>query len=90
MYRAVETDAKGNQKGVWLTKPNKPDHWAHCIAYWRVGVSKLRSAGDSGIINAKKGVLVNPNAKPYEDNYDIMKAVKKQKSGKREWRSGRS
>lgn len=84
MYRAIETNTKGLQKGVWLTKPNKPDHWLHCLAYWRVGVSKLSTMVDSGIVGGKKpGVLVDPSVKPYDDTYDIMKVARDAEGRKR-------
>jgi hypothetical protein len=85
MYRAIESNDKGIEKGVWLTKPNKPDHWLHCIAYWRVGISKLGSSANSGVVTSRKrGVLVNPSAKPYTDSYDISEIAKKTESkGKR-------
>jgi len=78
MYRAIESNTKGIQKGVWLTKPNKPDHWLHCIAYWRVGVSKLASYSDSGIVGGRpKGILVNPSMPAYTEKYDIAETVRK-------------
>lgn len=40
MYRTVETTDKGIERGVWLTKENKPDHWAHALAYWRIALEK--------------------------------------------------
>lgn len=48
MYRIVETDTKGIQRAIWMKKENKPDHWAHALAYWRVGVSQMLSSGEVG------------------------------------------
>lgn len=48
IYRIVETDPKGIQRATWLTKENKPDHWAHALAYWRVGVSQMLASGEVG------------------------------------------
>ena len=39
IYRVVEPDTRGIMKAKWLTKDNKPDHWAHALAYFRVGQS---------------------------------------------------
>lgn len=90
MYRAIEENVKGIQKGVWLTKPNKPDHWLHCLAYWRVGVSRLSSMGDAGIVSSRpKGVLVNPSIPSYNDSYDILETIKKTE-GKRRAKRKRS
>lgn len=79
IYRAIETTPKGISRGVWLTKPNKPDHWLHCMAYWRVGISRLAGQSTSGIVGSKpKGVLVNPSIPAYTDKFDIKEAAKKQ------------
>jgi hypothetical protein len=40
MYRTVETDANGMQRGVWITQESKPDHWAHAHIYMRIALSK--------------------------------------------------
>jgi hypothetical protein len=39
MYRVVEPDTRGIPKAKWLTKENRPDHWAHALAYFRVAQS---------------------------------------------------
>lgn len=48
MYRIVEKDSKGIDRARWETKENKPDHWAHALAYWRVGVSQMLVTGETG------------------------------------------
>lgn len=39
IYRVVELDTRGILKAKWVTKENKPDHWAHALAYFRVAQS---------------------------------------------------
>lgn len=48
VYRIVETDPKGIQRARWMKKENKPDHWAHALAYWRVGVSQIMTSTEVG------------------------------------------
>lgn len=40
IYRTVEEDAAGLQRGVWVTQENKPDHWVHAHAYMRIALSR--------------------------------------------------
>jgi len=47
-YRIVEKDTKGIDRARWETKEGKPDHWAHALAYWRVGVSQILVSGETG------------------------------------------
>lgn len=85
MYRSVTTTTQGIEKGAWLTKPNKPDHLLHCLAYWRVGKMKLKSKGSSGVVNTRKpGVLVPHYQKPFVDSIDVKEVAKKSegKSGR--------
>jgi hypothetical protein len=51
MYRIVETDKRGIQRARWMKKENKPDHWAHALAFYRVGLSQMLSAGETGGVN---------------------------------------
>lgn len=81
VYRAVQTNALGIQKGVWITKENKPDHWLHATAYWRVGVSKLGGVKKAGIIKTNPGVLIEPRQRAYEPTLDI-KSIAKKNEGK--------
>lgn len=48
MYRILEKDKKGIERARWETKDGKPDHWAHALAYWRVGVSQMLTTGEVG------------------------------------------
>lgn len=50
IYRTIEVDPKGIQRARWATKENKPDHWAHALAYWRVGTSFILSSRDVGAV----------------------------------------
>src|SRR3990167_529882 len=50
MYRIVEEDPRGIERGKWETKENRPDHWAHATVYYRVGVGKALGPDDSGAV----------------------------------------
>lgn len=77
IYRAITSNAMGIDKGVWITKENKPDHWLHALAYWRVGINKLNTGGQSGIVGSRpRGVLVNPAKKSYTDTLDIKQVAR--------------
>lgn len=41
IYRTIESDAKGLERGIWITQENKPDHWVHAHAYMRIALSRL-------------------------------------------------
>lgn len=45
IYRTVDVDAKGIERGVWVTQENKPDHFVHAHAYMRVALSKVLGTG---------------------------------------------
>lgn len=40
IYRTIETDANGAERGVWIAQENKPDHYVHAHAYMRVALGK--------------------------------------------------
>lgn len=48
MYRIVEPDTRGIPKARWETKENKPDHWAHALAYFRVAQSFNIGVNEAG------------------------------------------
>lgn len=48
MYRIVETDTRGIQRARWETKANRPDHFAHAAAYYRVALSQMVLTGEVG------------------------------------------
>lgn len=45
MYREKDEDGSGNERFVW--KRAGPDHFALCITYWRIGLSKFEN--DDGV-----------------------------------------
>lgn len=65
MYRIIEEDKRGIQRAYWMTKENKPDHFAHALAYWRVGVSQILSSTEVG------GVTPIAKSKPRATTYTI-------------------
>jgi len=48
MYRIVEPDTRGIPKARWETKDNRPDHWAHALAYFRVAQSFAIGTNQAG------------------------------------------
>lgn len=65
MYRVVEPDTRGIEKARWETKENKPDHFAHAMAYYRVGLSLMLKTNETGGVIPHRpikgtGVFVNP------------------------------
>jgi len=53
IYRVIETDKRGIQRARWMCKENKPDHWAHAMAFYRVGLSQILSSSTvGGVTNA--------------------------------------
>lgn len=68
IYRIVEPDPKGIPRARWETKENRPDHWAHATAYYRVGLSLQMRAGEVGGVmpasvlpKKKPGYFVRPD-----------------------------
>ena len=52
-YRVVEPDTKGIMKARWETKVNRPDHWLHAMAYYRVGLAfQIRDGETGGVTSA--------------------------------------
>lgn len=55
IYRVVEPDTRGIKKAKWLTKDNKPDHWAHALAYFRVAQSFSLGPDSAGGVRPSQG-----------------------------------
>ena len=82
MYRIVEETPQKLKRGKWETKENRPDHWAHATAYWRVAVGQSLASDESGAVRdpvpiKKKGLYVDPQTKtvPSKDVIDIQQAI---------------
>lgn len=60
MYRIVETDSRGIQRAKWETKENRPDHFAHAAAYYRVALSQMLITGETGGVNARQPSNARP------------------------------
>jgi len=55
-YRVVERDTKGIMKARWETKVNRPDHWLHALAYYRVGLAfQIRDGEAGGVTSHRPG-----------------------------------
>ncbi len=48
MYRVVEPDSHQILRARWETKVNRPDHLAHAMAYYRVGLSMMMRSDEVG------------------------------------------
>lgn len=64
MYRMVEPDNRGILKARWETKDNKPDHWAHALAYFRVAQSFAIGVNMAGGVRPSafaktSGIIIN-------------------------------
>lgn len=52
-YRIIEPDTRGIMKARWETKVNRPDHWLHALAYYRVGLAfQIRDGEAGGVTSA--------------------------------------
>lgn len=55
-YRIVEPDTRGINKARWETKTNRPDHWLHALAYYRVALSFMIKSGETGGTSSAKPI----------------------------------
>ena len=60
IYRVVENDKQGIQRARWMCKENKPDHWAHAMAFYRVGLSQMIGSNEVGGVKTA-GVATKPS-----------------------------
>lgn len=59
-YRMVEPDSRGIMKAKWETKVNRPDHFLHALAYYRVGLAFMIRDGEAGgVRNSAAGKAVS-------------------------------
>jgi len=91
MYRSNETNNAGITKGAWITKENKPDHWAHATVYFRIGLEKVMKGRSGGVRPVApsaplKGVLVNHDRQTIETPVDIMKIARESGKPRKDWR----
>jgi hypothetical protein len=82
MYRIVEADPKGILKAKWATKDNRPDHWAHALAYFRVAQGfAIKSGATGGITPHKKtkrsGVVVVDNKVSVQNAIDLDNMIER-------------
>lgn len=55
-YRIVEPDTRGIMKAKWETKVNRPDHYLHALAYYRVGLAfQIKDGQTGGVQSAGPG-----------------------------------
>jgi len=59
MYRTITVNARQQQRGIWLTQENRPDHLAHATIYARVALYKA-SSGFAGGLMPQGHVLNSP------------------------------
>lgn len=84
MYRVVENDTRGIPHAKWETKDNRPDHFAHATAYYRVALSLMLRSGEVGGVRLappktdKHSFFVQPDdTVKVKDVFDIDKIVEK-------------
>lgn len=92
MFRAVETDARGRRKGVWFTKPNAPDHFAHATIYANIARTQIRAAAGAGITRSQPPVKhrrigVTITERGIESTVDPQEVARKSTLKQRNWRS---
>ena len=68
VYRVVELDTKGIQRARWETKENRPDHFAHATAYYRVALSLMILTGETGGVTPNIPSKVKPSYKVRPDD----------------------
>ena len=90
MYRTIEENTQGIKQGKWITKVNKPDHYAHAMIYWRVILEETMNISGSIVRplakkEIPKGLLVDDHFKT-PASVDPRATAKKTKIKKRSWR----
>jgi len=75
MYRLVETDNRGIDKARWDTKENKPDHWAHAMAYYKVGQMIHTGARMSGGVRTSVMDTRKPVPGVFNDRVKVSEAL---------------
>lgn len=91
LFRAVETNSKGQQMAVWKTIEGRRDHYAFATLYWRIALEKMFAQG--GVVRTpqkrqnsiiKQSVEVSPEGTVPSVNLQsiIDKANRKGKSWK--------
>lgn len=90
MYRTIEENTQGIKQGKWITKVNKPDHFAHAMVYWRIILDEtLTPSGNIVRPRQKKempkGLLVDNDYKT-PATVSPREVAKKTGTKKRTWR----
>jgi len=90
MYRGTEVNSQGIKRGVWLTKENRPDHYAHATIYWRIALEKVKEA-DGAIARSivrtppqKRAVIMERDTIP---QIDIQRIARKTGKKSKDWRT---
>lgn len=60
-YRVVEEDTRGILRARWEKKDNKPDHWAHAVLYYIVGLGQMLRSTEVGGVSATKPMKGKPS-----------------------------
>ncbi len=90
VYRTLETNSQQIQKGVWLTKENKPDHYYHALCYWRIILEETLTP--SGVVVRPNEPQKRSNAIVVEDDkisagFDLREIARKAGKVQKDWRS---
>lgn len=88
IYRGTEVNTQGIKRGVWLTKENRADHFAHATVYWYIALQRTLK-GDGRVISADR-----PNTIEYSPTVtnntipgmDVKKVIKDNQKKRRDWK----
>lgn len=89
VYRIIETDSNGVDRGKWVTKEGKPDHFLHAICYYRIALSRVLGGGGY-IARAKEpgkaitAPTVDPITHTVDSGIDIEKIIKDARKPKKD------
>lgn len=90
VYRIVEEGTDGVQKGKWMLKEGKPDHFVHATVYYRIALDKVLNSGFGTIAlsarpkKEKEAPTVINNT---VEGIDLEQAVKQSNVTKKGWRN---
>lgn len=91
LYRVVEENARGIQRGFWKKMDGKPDHYAHATIYQRIAQKLIRELKDTGVVRSApagtripKGVSIDKHGRMKHD-IDIDELARGSGKTRRTW-----
>lgn len=89
-YRVVEEDSNGVQKGKWLVKEGKPDHFVHATVYYRIALDKVMNSGFGAIVKSAtpQKDIVAPTVKDNQvEGINLEQAILQAGKTKKGWKN---